>query len=242
MVIFKSRKDCLRNWVEEDAPTNADRCEALLVVDNRLLFLGRQKAIDGSKVCLWQRISQQDGSSATFIWRRVTDFPGEAMQSMAVALAKGKLVVAGGQDKDLTSLSDVFAYDFCDGTWSEWPSLPRALNGAALVQFEDKLLLLAGRSRVDGALRSNSHDVQEINLERPQDSGWGHHPSHPHPSHGPGVVAIGDQLIIAGGRGEHSDVTSVVHFWNKTTDRWSRLPSLHKATVLGSLLCSGLAG
>ena len=136
----------------------------------------------------------------------------------------------GGQCKNATSLRIVQVYNVLMKKWSRLPPSPYSYSGATIIK--DQLTLIGGRDIPTNKLVTWT-DKEWLELYPPMHT----------VQRSPGVLAIGDLVIVSGGRGaDHRDVDTI-EFLDIKNKKWIqsnlKLPqqlSLHHMALCGEYI------
>ena len=142
----------------------------LCVVEGRLFVVGGGTASVEEYVAVEQR------------WVSIPDMPRAVEDAAAVAL-DGKLLVIGGWNKDLGTLSATLEYDPEDGTWKELPGLLTARSWCAVT-------VLGGDIAVVGGFGSNHEGLTSAERYNRRLQCWEAMPSLTDPLRYPAAVVV----------------------------------------------------
>jgi len=155
-------------------------------------------------------------------WTRLADMPTARLMAGAAAMG-GKFYVIGGcvvQDKGVTALSVVEAYDPATNIWQAKAPMPTARSSFGLA-------VAGGRIFVVGGTPSDTRSaINEVEAYDPVSDHWTAVAKMPTARSQVGAAAVGGKIYAVGGNAGHELVFEV---YDPVTDRWATLPPLPTA-------------
>jgi hypothetical protein len=179
-------------------PESRRRGSAALVVHNDKFYVigGNTNGHSGGFVPFFD---EYDPLTAT--WTSLTDAP-RARDHFSAAVIDNKLYLSGGRQTSSTggyfsdTLSEVDVYDFSTSSWSTLPSnqnLPTERAGAAVVNFNDKLIVIGGE------IAEQFPALKTTEQYDPLQGSWQQLPDMNYPRHSAQAIVSGNGIIVAAG-------------------------------------------
>lgn len=174
-------------------------------------------------------------------WRHVTHIPGGARVGTAAAVHQDGLFVVGGFNRDLVGskhgiLSDVCFYDLLFNSWIMLKDLAVPRCHASLINVDDRLLLLGGRTRSKELGATSLARVEEYNLDK---DSWVFKSNMKTARHDMACAVVGSLLYVIGGiDGRSKACLANVECYNATTNEWVEGPTPFPHPVAGAACIS----
>jgi N-acetylneuraminic acid mutarotase len=173
------------------------------------------------------------GDAGATEWQSRASLPSSRQES-AVAVLRGAIYSVGGLDANGRGLRDVVRFDVSTNEWQSVAPYPFAVDHAAAVGVDDRLLVLGG-----------SENFQPGTPERrvfaydPARDEWTRRADLPRARWAPSAATVGRTVFVGGGLGEG---TTEILAYEAQNDRWSTLPALALTTRdhLGAAESGGL--
>ena len=167
--------------------------------------------------------------AADGVWSRLPDLADPRVGAAGAVLDDGRVLVVGGR-RDREALRSTLVLEPGGDSWQEGAPLPFGQSHAAIVAFEDRVLLIGG----------SEPEHEDAVLEyQPDDDAWRELAPMPVGTSQSAAVSLDGFVYVVGGAGEDGEPSAAVYRYDPVADSWATLSPMPVPGVVGAAALDG---